>query len=234
MLEISEVSVRYGQIEAVKGVTLSVKKNEIVALLGVNGAGKTSTLLAVAGINKINTGNITLEDEKIDGLRPDALVKKGISLVPEGRKIFGKLSVLENLELGGYLRSKNENREKLEEVFEIFPVLKERKGQPGGTLSGGEQQMLAIGRALMSRPSLMLMDEPSLGLSPKMEELVFKVIGEINKRGVTVLLVEQNANLALKIAHRAYVMETGKIKLSGKAGDLLKNEEVRKLYLGES
>ncbi|OGF49774.1 MAG: ABC transporter ATP-binding protein [Candidatus Firestonebacteria bacterium RIFOXYA2_FULL_40_8] len=233
MLELSDVCIRYGQIEAVKGVSLSIKENEIVALLGANGAGKTSILLAITGINKISGGSITFKDNSINGYSPDRLVKSGISLVPEGRKIFEKLTVLENLELGGYLRSNAENKEKLVEVFEIFPILKERGKQPGGTLSGGEQQMLAIGRTLMSRPRIILLDEPSLGLSPKMEESVFKVITEINKRNTTVLLVEQNANLALKISNRAYVMETGKIKLSGNSVDLLKNEEVRKLYLGD-
>ncbi|OGF44282.1 MAG: ABC transporter ATP-binding protein [Candidatus Firestonebacteria bacterium RIFOXYC2_FULL_39_67] len=234
MLELSEVCVRYGQVAAVKSVSIKIEENEIVTLLGANGAGKTSTLLAIAGINKVISGSIRLGNTLINGFSPDKLVKIGISLVPEGRKIFGKLSVLENLELGGYLRTKPENREKLTEVYEIFPVLKERQSQPGGTLSGGEQQMLAIGRALMSRPRVILMDEPSLGLSPKMEECVFKMITEINRRKTTVLLVEQNANLALKISHRAYVMETGKVKLSGNACDLLKNEEVKKLYLGES
>ncbi len=235
MLKLEGVRAFYGPIEALKGVSLSVKEGEVVSLLGANGAGKSTTLMAISGVNKIGGGSITYDGRRIDGLPPHEIVKQGISQVPEGRRIFSRLTVRENLDMGAFtIRDKALAEKNLSEVYDLFPVLKERQSQQGGTLSGGEQQMLAIGRALMSSPKLLLLDEPSLGLAPIVVTKIFKIIKDINRRGVTVLLVEQNARAALNLADRAYVLETGRITLEGPAKELLENEKVRKAYLGES
>ncbi len=234
MLQIKNIKTFYGKIEALKGISFNINKGEIVSLIGANGAGKTTTLLSISGIINVKEGEILFKGENITKLTPDKIVLKGISQVPEGRRVFPFLTVKENLTLGAYLRKDKEGiEEDLEKNFKLFPILKERYNQDAGTLSGGEQQMLAIARALMSRPEVLLLDEPSLGLAPKIVELIFDIIKEINERGGTILLVEQNANMALKTSHRAYVLETGKIKLEGKAEELLNNEEVKKAYLGE-
>ncbi|MBI5191428.1 MAG: ABC transporter ATP-binding protein [Nitrospirae bacterium] len=234
MLELNGVHAFYGPIEALKGVSLRVEKGEIVSLLGGNGAGKSTTLMTISGVMKARSGEVSYNGRPISGMRPDEVVGLGVCQVPEGRRIFSRLTVRENLDMGAYtVRDKSLIQKNLDEVFGLFPVLKERCGQPGGTLSGGEQQMLAIGRALMSSPELLLLDEPSLGLAPIVVSKIFKIIKDINERGVTVLLVEQNANAALRLAHRAYVIETGRITLEGKASELLANEQVRKAYLGE-
>ncbi len=235
MLKLEGVRAFYGPIEALKGVSLSVKEGEVVTLLGANGAGKSTTLMAISGVNKIGGGSITYDGRRIDGLPPHEIVKQGLSQVPEGRRIFSRLTVRENLDMGAFtIRDKALAEKNLSEVYDLFPVLKERQSQQGGTLSGGEQQMLAIGRALMSSPKLLLLDEPSLGLAPIVVTKIFKIIKDINRRGVTVLLVEQNARAALNLADRAYVLETGRITLEGPAKELLENEKVRKAYLGES
>ena len=235
MLKLEGVRAFYGPIEALKGVSLSVKEGEVVSLLGANGAGKSTTLMAISGVNKIGGGSITYDGRRIDGLPPHEIVKQGLSQVPEGRRIFSRLTVRENLDMGAFtIRDKALAEKNLSEVYDLFPVLKERQSQQGGTLSGGEQQMLAIGRALMSSPKLLLLDEPSLGLAPIVVTKIFKIIKDINRRGVTVLLVEQNARAALNLADRAYVLETGRITLEGPAKELLENEKVRKAYLGES
>ncbi|MDD6158372.1 MAG: ABC transporter ATP-binding protein [Oscillospiraceae bacterium] len=231
MLHIENLQVRYGGIEAVKGVSLDVHEGEIVTLIGANGAGKSSTLRAIAGLEKAAGGSIIFRGDNITGRDPTTIVKKGVTLVPEGRRIFPDLTVLENLKVGAYLRGDDINSD-LAWVYELFPRLKERSWQPGGTLSGGEQQMLAVGRALMSRPKLMMMDEPSLGLAPLVVKDIFSIIKTINRQGVTILLIEQNANMALKIADSAYVMETGHITLSGSGAELLQNEGVKAAYLG--
>ena len=231
ILHIENLQVRYGGIEAVKGVSLDVHEGEIVTLIGANGAGKSSTLRAIAGLEKAAGGRIIFRGDNITGRDPTTIVKKGVTLVPEGRRIFPDLTVLENLKVGAYLRSDDINSD-LAWVYELFPRLKERSWQPGGTLSGGEQQMLAVGRALMSRPKLMMMDEPSLGLAPLVVKDIFSIIKTINRQGVTILLIEQNANMALKIADSAYVMETGHITLSGSGAELLQNEGVKAAYLG--
>ena len=234
MLQIKNIKTFYGKIEALKGISFNINKGEIVSLIGANGAGKTTTLLSISGIINVKEGEILFKGENITKLTPDKIVLKGISQVPEGRRVFPFLTVKENLTLGAYLRKDKDGiEEDLEKNFKLFPILKERYNQDAGTLSGGEQQMLAIARALMSRPEVLLLDEPSLGLAPKIVELIFDIIKEINERGGTILLVEQNANMALKTSHRAYVLETGKIKLEGKAEELLNNEEVKKAYLGE-
>lgn len=234
MLELSGVRASYGPIKALKGISLNVAKGEIVTLLGANGAGKSTTLMTISGVNRAVDGEIRYKGERIDGLPAHEIVFKGLSQVPEGRRIFSRLSVRENLDMGAFtLKDKAAISKNLAEVYELFPVLKERENQPGGTLSGGEQQMLAIGRALMSNPELLLLDEPSLGLAPIIVTKIFKIIKDINERGVTVLLVEQNAKAALKLAHRAYVLETGTITLEGPAHELLENEQVKKAYLGE-
>ncbi len=232
ILSIKDLKVNYGGIEAVKGISFDVPKGHIVTLIGANGAGKSSTLRSIAGLEKPSNGKIFFEDQDITGKEPTDIVKSGITLVPEGRKIFADLTVLENLKVGAYLR-KDDIRPDIEWVFKLFPRLKERSWQAGGTLSGGEQQMLAVGRALMSRPKLMMMDEPSLGLAPLIVKDIFSIIKEINKQGVTILLIEQNANMALHTADTGYVMETGRITLSGSGMELLKNEDVKKAYLGE-
>lgn len=231
ILSIKDLQVNYGGIEAVKGISFDVPQGSIVTLIGANGAGKSSTLRTVAGLVKPSSGSIRFMGEEITGKGPTDIVKKGITLVPEGRRIFADLSVLENLKIGAYLR-KDDIREDLDWVYSLFPRLKERAWQAGGTLSGGEQQMLAVGRALMSRPKLMMMDEPSLGLAPIVVRDIFNIIREINKRGVTILLIEQNANMALKIADVGYVLETGRISLTGSGRELLANEAVKKAYLG--
>ena len=233
MLRIDDLKVRYGGIEAVKGISLTVPEGKIVTLIGANGAGKSTTLRTIAGLVKPAEGRIRLQAEDLTGLSPDKIVSKGITLVPEGRHVFPDLTVLENLKIGAYLRKDNDGMEHdLEWVFELFPRLKERSWQAAGTLSGGEQQMLAVGRALMSRPKLLMMDEPSLGLAPIIVRGIFDIIKEINRKGVTVLLIEQNANMALQIADVGYVLETGRITLSGPGRELLTNEQVKKAYLG--
>lgn len=231
ILSIKDLKVNYGGIEAVKGISIDVPKGDIVTLIGANGAGKSSTLRAITGLVKPASGTISFEGENITGKDTTEIVKKGVTLVPEGRRIFPDLTVLENLKVGAYLR-KDDLKEDLDWVFSLFPRLKERSWQAGGTLSGGEQQMLAVARALMSRPKLMMMDEPSLGLAPLIVKDIFSIIKEINKQGVTILLIEQNANMALHTANTGYVLETGRITLSGKGSELLANEDVRKAYLG--
>ena len=231
ILKISDLKVNYGGIEAVKGISFEVPKGEIVTLIGANGAGKSSTLRTIAGLVKPRAGEIDFMGDNITGKSPNYIVSKGITLVPEGRRIFPDLSVVENLRIGAYLRS-DDLTDDLNWVYDLFPRLKERSWQAGGTLSGGEQQMLAVGRALMSRPKVIMMDEPSLGLAPLVVKGIFDIIKEINKRGVTVLLIEQNANMALKTANTGYVLETGRITLSGTGRELLANESVKAAYLG--
>ena len=232
ILKINDLRVKYGGIEAVKGVSFEVPKGEIVTLVGANGAGKSSTLRAIAGLVKPQGGKIEFMGEDITGKDPTSIVKRGITLVPEGRRIFADLTVLENLRVGAYLR-KDDLTDDINWVYDLFPRLKERSWQAGGTLSGGEQQMLAVGRALMSRPKVMMMDEPSLGLAPLIVRGIFDIIKEINKQGVTILLIEQNANMALKTADIGHVMETGRITLSGSGEELLANEAVKEAYLGK-
>ena len=231
MFEIKNLSVNYGGIEAVRDISFSVPEGSIVTLIGANGAGKSTTLRTIAGLVKPRSGSISFKGEDITGKDPAYIVGKGITLVPEGRRIFPDLTVLENLRIGAYLRS-DSIEDDLEWVYSLFPRLRERSWQYGGTLSGGEQQMLAVGRALMSKPQLMMMDEPSLGLAPLVVRDIFSIIRKINEEGVTILLVEQNANMALQVADTGYVMETGQITLSGKGSDLIKDEGVRKAYLG--
>ena len=231
ILEIKNLVVSYGGIEAVKGVSFDVPEGEIVTLIGANGAGKSSTLRAIAGLVKPAGGKVEFKGEDITGKDPTSIVTKGITLVPEGRKIFPDLTVLENLRIGAYLRN-DDLTDDLNWVYDLFPRLKERSWQAGGTLSGGEQQMLAVGRALMSRPKIIMMDEPSLGLAPIIVRGIFDIIKEINNRGVTVLLIEQNANMALKTAHAGYVLETGRITMSGTGAELLADEKVKAAYLG--
>ncbi|ATW26168.1 ABC transporter ATP-binding protein [Candidatus Formimonas warabiya] len=233
MLVLEELNVYYGAIHAIKDVSFQVNKGEIVTLIGSNGAGKSTTLQTISGILRPRKGRILFTDQELSVLSPSAIVAKGISQVPEGRKIFANMSVYENLEMGAYMRrDKAEIKNDITKVFKIFPRLDERRSQLAGTLSGGEQQMLAMGRALMSRPQLLLLDEPSMGLAPILVKQIFAIIKEINETGTTILLVEQNANMALSIAHRAYVLETGKIALSGTAKELACSESVRKAYLG--
>lgn len=233
MLELEDVHVHYGAIWALKGINLTVGKGEIVSLIGANGAGKSTTLRAISGIIKASSGRISFQGEDLNKVPSHDIVKKGIAQVPEGRRVFANLSVYENLEMGAYTRNDTkEIKQDLEGVLERFPRLKERINQVAGTLSGGEQQMLAIGRALMTRPKLMLLDEPSMGLAPLLVKEIFSIIEEINKDGTTILLVEQNARMALQIAHRAYVLETGRIVLDGPAQELAKQDDVKKAYLG--
>ena len=234
MLKIDELKVSYGGIEAVKGITFEVPERKIVTLIGANGAGKSTTLRTIAGLVRPAAGRIHLQGEDITGLSPDRIVPKGITLVPEGRRVFPDLTVQENLRIGAYLRTdKDSVEEDIQWVYELFPRLQERSWQAAGTLSGGEQQMLAVGRARMSRPKLMMLDEPSLGLAPLVVQDIFSIIREINHQGVTILLIEQNANMALKIADLAYVLETGKITMSGTGAELLANEKVKEAYLGK-
>ncbi|WP_405761318.1 ABC transporter ATP-binding protein [Anaerovibrio slackiae] len=233
MLKINDINVFYGAIHAIKGASLEVNEGEIVTLIGANGAGKSTILRTISGLLKPKGGSIQFEGRDIAGLPAHEIVKGGISQVPEGRRIFAEMTVLENLELGAFTRKDKDGiKADMEMVFNRFPRLKERISQLAGTLSGGEQQMLAMGRALMSRPRLLLLDEPSMGLAPLLIKEIFAIIQDINKAGTTVLLVEQNANMALSIAHRAYVLETGRITLSGDAKELAASEDVRKAYLG--
>lgn len=233
MLKINDINVFYGAIHAIKGASLEVNEGEIVTLIGANGAGKSTILRTISGLLKPKGGSIQFEGRDIAGLPAHEIVKGGISQVPEGRRIFAEMTVLENLELGAFTRKDKDGiKSDMEMVFNRFPRLKERISQLAGTLSGGEQQMLAMGRALMSRPRLLLLDEPSMGLAPLLIREIFAIIQDINKAGTTVLLVEQNANMALSIAHRAYVLETGRITLSGEAKELAASEDVRKAYLG--
>lgn len=233
MLKVEDINVYYGAIHAIKGISLEVSEGEIVALIGSNGAGKSTTLRTISGLMKPKTGKIMYEGNDIAGMPAHKIVGMGLCQVPEGRHVFANMSVLENLEMGAYLRSDKEAiEEDMKKVFDRFPRLLERKNQIAGTLSGGEQQMLAMGRALMSRPKLLLLDEPSMGLAPLLVKEIFNIIKDINATGTTVLLVEQNANMALSIADKAYVLETGRITLSGTAKELASSEEVRKAYLG--
>jgi len=233
MLEVKDINVYYGAIHAIKGISLAVDEGEIVTLIGANGAGKSTTLRTISGLLKPKTGEINFLGKNIAGMPAHKIVREGISQVPEGRRIFAEMTVLENLELGAFTRTDKDGiQADMKMVFRRFPRLEERRLQLAGTLSGGEQQMLAMGRALMSRPKLLLMDEPSMGLAPLLIREIFKIIVDINKTGTTVLLVEQNANMALSIANRAYVLETGRITISGDAKELAASEDIRKAYLG--
>ena len=234
MLELRAVSSGYGAIEALRGIDLSVEQGEVVTLIGANGAGKSTTLRNITGLTPITSGDVVFEGVRLNGIAAHRIVGMGISMVPEGRQIFANLSVAENLDLGAYLqKDKAENARHLQRVFELFPRLAERRKQLGGTLSGGEQQMLAIGRAMMARPRLLLLDEPSLGLAPILVHTILMAIDEINREGTTVLLVEQNANAALKHSHRGYVLETGSIVMEGPSEQLAADPRVREAYLGE-
>jgi branched-chain amino acid transport system ATP-binding protein len=234
MLEVKNLEVFYGSIRALHGISFEVNKGEIVTLIGSNGTGKTTTLRSISALNRAQGGEVIFDGKPITNLKPHRIVKMGISHVPEGRKIIGSLTVLENLMMGAYIRSDKAGiQESLEEVFSRFPRLKERAKQLGATLSGGEQQMLAIGRGLMAKPELLLLDEPSMGLSPILVEEIFDIISSINKLGTTILLVEQNAFMALQVAHRGYVLETGRVVLSGPSEKLRADEQVRAAYLGE-
>lgn len=235
MLKVENLNVHYGVIHALEDVSLTVNDGEIVTLIGANGAGKTTTLHTITGLKKATSGSVAFDD--VDLLKEDAskIITHGVAHVPEGRHIFIDMTVRENLEMGAYMYGRRQKaliEERMEDVFQKFPRLKERQNQLAGTFSGGEQQMLAVGRALMSNPKIILMDEPSMGLSPLLVQEVFDIIKEVNAQGITILLVEQNAKMALKVADRAYVLETGKIKLSGDAKELLRNDEVKKAYLG--
>ena len=233
MLEINQLNVFYHAIHALKGVSLELERGEIVAIIGANGAGKTTTLNAISGILQPESGRMSLDDRDLMKMRPSEIVESGIVQVPEGRKIFSRMTVKENLEMGAYsLKDKAQIQANMQRVFEIFPRLQERQRQPGGTLSGGEQQMLAMGRGLMAAPQILLLDEPSMGLAPILVDQIFEVIQEINQQGVSILLVEQNANMALSIADRAYLFETGSVVLSGKAAALKENPLVKEAYLG--
>ncbi|MDM5329613.1 ABC transporter ATP-binding protein [Neobacillus sp. CF12] len=233
MLKIEDINVYYGIIHALKGVSLEINEGEIVTLIGANGAGKSTLLKTISGLLKPKNGNILFEGQSISGKVAQSIVKQGLSHVPEGRRVFSNMSVEENLELGAYLRKDKQGiKEDFEKVYSLFPRLLERRKQLSGTLSGGEQQMLAMGRALMARPKLLLLDEPSMGLAPLLVKTIFRIIEEINKSGTTILLVEQNANMALSIADRAYVIETGKIVLSGSSDELNQSDQIRMAYLG--
>jgi branched-chain amino acid transport system ATP-binding protein len=233
LLSLQGLVAGYGGITAIKGIDLTVNDGEIVTLIGSNGAGKSTTLRVISGLLKPRSGCVRLQGERVDGLLPHKIVALGVSLVPEGRGIFSRLSVIENLELGAFQRKDSEVGQDLDRVFTLFPRLKERARQPGGTLSGGEQQMLAMGRALMARPKLLLLDEPSMGLSPILVETIFNTVKRIKEDGATILLVEQNAAMALEVADRAYVLESGVITLSGTGADLAHDDSVRRAYLGE-
>ncbi len=232
MLEVNDIHTYYGNIHALKGISIKVEEGEIVTLIGANGAGKTTTLRTISGILRPRKGNITFNGEDLSAYKAHELVYKGIAMVPEGRGIFAKLTVAENLDMGAYIRNDNQIKNDLERGFTIFPRLRERRSQIAGTLSGGEQQMLAMARALMARPRLLLLDEPSMGLAPILVESIFDTVQAINKEGTTILLVEQNALMALSIANRGYVLQTGQIVLSDSAASLSKNETVQKAYLG--
>ena len=234
MLELADVHAYYGNIRALRGLSLSVERGEIVTLIGANGAGKTTTLRTILGLVRPRRGTVSFNGTRLDTLATDRIVRLGIAQSPEGRRIFPRMSVLENLELGAFARSDRDGiAPDLERVFALFPRLRERVAQKGGTLSGGEQQMLAISRALMARPGLLLLDEPSMGLSPILVETIFRIIQDINRQGTTILLVEQNARMALRVAHRGYVIQTGRIVLHDAAAALLRSDLVRKTYLGE-
>lgn len=234
LLRLEDVHAGYGPIEVLKGISIEIRSGEIVTIIGANGAGKTSTLMTVSGVVRARRGRVLYSGQEIHRLPPHEIVRRGVCQSPEGRKIFPRLTVLENLQMGAFTRKDHDAiGPDLERVFELFPILKERTSQPGGTLSGGEQQMLAIGRAMMGRPKLLLLDEPSLGLAPLFVMKIFDVIRELNKRGTTILLVEQNARMALRIAHRGYVMETGRILLQDDARKLLDDPKVKEAYLGE-
>jgi branched-chain amino acid transport system ATP-binding protein len=234
LLELDNVKTYYGNIRALKGISIEVNEGEIVCLIGGNGAGKSTTLMTISGILTPEEGDVLYQGQSIIAVPPENIVGMGICQVPEGRMIFPLLTVMENLDLGAYLRKDSAGiKEDIERVFTLFPVLRERSNQAGGTLSGGEQQMLAIARALMARPRLLLLDEPSLGLAPILVDAIFEIIREINNQGTTILLVEQNAQLALQYSHRGYVLETGEIALSDTSAELFKNEQVKKAYLGE-
>jgi len=232
MLKVTDLKVNYGGIEAVKGISFNVPEKSIVTLIGANGAGKSTTLKAVSGLVKPTSSKIEFMGNDITGLDPTAVVSKGITLVPEGRRIFSNLTVLENLRIGAYMRNDSLDDD-IKMVYDLFPRLKERSWQLGGTLSGGEQQMLAVGRALMSKPKLLMMDEPSLGLAPIIVKDIFSIIKEINAQGVTILLIEQNANMALKTADIGYVLETGSITMTGSGKELLENDAIQEAYLGK-
>ncbi len=235
VLQVEDIHTFYGTIEALKGISLEVRTGEIVTLIGSNGAGKTTTLRSINGLNRPRRGTILFEDNDVTRTPPHEIVRRGISQSPEGRKLFPRMTVIENLEMGAFQRTdRTEIREDLDRVFSLFPRLAERKSQKAGTLSGGEQQMCAIGRALMARPKLLLLDEPSMGLAPIFVERIFETLKEINAQGTTILLVEQNAMMALDVASRGYVLETGKVALADQASALLRNEQVRKTYLGET
>lgn len=233
ILEIKNLVVSYGGIEAVKGIHMTVPEGEIVTLIGSNGAGKSTTLKSISGLVKPKQASILYKGKEIVGQSPDFIVSQGITLVPEGRRVFPNLTVMENLKIGAYLRKDN-LKDDLDYVFSLFPRLREREWQMAGTLSGGEQQMLAVGRALMSKPKVIMMDEPSLGLAPLVVRDIFNIIQTINQEGITVLLIEQNANMALKIAHKAYVIETGNITMEGTGAELLANDEIKEAYLGKT
>ena len=232
LLEIDNIEVFYGRVQALRGVSLSVEEGEVVTLIGSNGAGKTTTLRTISGLIKPTTGAVRLNGEVISGLKAPTIVQRGVGHSPEGRHVFSRMTVRVNLELGAYLRKDKQIGSDMERVFQHFPRLKEREGQFAGTLSGGEQQMLAMGRAMMTRPKVLLLDEPSLGLSPVLVETIFQVIGELHKEGTTILLIEQNALLALKTASRGYVLETGTVVKADSAGALLESDDVKKAYLG--
>lgn len=232
MLKVNDINVFYGSIHAIKGISFEVNEGEIVTLIGANGAGKSTTLNTVSGLLKSTSGDVEFLGKSLKGIAPHKIVELGLAQVPEGRRIFQNMTVQENLEMGAYTRKPSEIKDSIEDVFQRFPRLYERRKQIGGTLSGGEQQMLAMGRALMSKPKLLMLDEPSMGLAPILVEQIFDIVKELNDAGTTILLVEQNAQMALSIADRGYVLETGKIVLTASASDLLENDAVKKAYLG--
>ena len=232
LLKVDDIHVYYGAIHAVKGVSLEVNEGEIVTLIGANGAGKSTILNTISGILRAKTGSITFMDKNIGQIQPHKIVEMGLAQCPEGRRVFAQMTVKENLEMGAFTRANNKTQEKLERIYETFPRLKERYNQEAGTLSGGEQQMLAMGRAIMSEPKLLMLDEPSMGLAPLLVEQIFEIIKKLHSMGTTILLVEQNAQMALSIADRAYVLETGKISVSGTGEELASSDEIRKAYLG--
>ena len=232
ILKVEGINVYYGAIHAIKDISFEVNRGEIVTLIGANGAGKTTTLQTISGLLRSRTGSITFQGQNISNIRADKLVSQGLAQVPEGRRVFLQMSVQENLEMGAYTQAPAGVPKDLEMVFELFPRLKERRNQVAGTLSGGEQQMLAMGRALMSHPQLLMLDEPSMGLAPLLVEQIFEIIKNLNKQGSTILLVEQNAQMALSVAHRGYVLETGKIVTTGTGEELIRSPEIKKAYLG--
>ncbi|MBQ3316663.1 MAG: ABC transporter ATP-binding protein [Spirochaetales bacterium] len=232
MLKVNNINVYYGAIHAIKGISFNVEEGEIVTLIGANGAGKSTTLNTISGLLRSKTGDISFMGSSIAKMSPNKIVQNGLVMVPEGRRIFLGLTVEENLEMGAYTRPKSEIKDSMEQVYELFPRLKERRSQIGGTLSGGEQQMLAMGRALMAKPKLMMLDEPSMGLAPLLVDLIFEIIADLHKAGSTILLVEQNAQAALSIADRAYVLETGKIVKTGLGSELISDPDIKKAYLG--